>query len=215
MRLPGSRIRQIERLQKYHGDKAAWVLGAWIDTWLAEGPSRIIVVLDLADTEAQRRIDAGEKIGDVAATLANPNDPAAAPLKTTAATLRARLREQNAAPPAQHKASVVHHADLPKVTASSSTDWSDHNGDAANSRYSPLDQINASNFGKLEVAWRFKTDSLGPRAEFQLQATPLVIDGIMYSTAGTRRAVVALDAKTGELITLEPHPEQLTLGGAA
>jgi glucose dehydrogenase len=35
-------------------------------------------------------------------------------------------------------------------------------GDAGATRYSPLDQINASNFNNLEVAWRFKTDSLGP-----------------------------------------------------
>ena len=51
-----------------------------------------------------------------------------------------------------------------------------------------------SNFNKLEVAWRFKTDSLGPRPEFNLQATPLMVNGVLYFTAGTRRAVVALDA---------------------
>ena len=67
-------------------------------------------------------------------------------------------------------------------------------------RYSPLDQINADNFNKLEVAWRFKTDNLGPRPEFNLQATPLMVDGVLYTTAGTRRAVVALDAATGEML---------------
>ena len=67
-------------------------------------------------------------------------------------------------------------------------------------RYSPLDQINASNFNKLEVAWRFKTDNLGPRPEYKLEGTPLMVKGVLYTTAGTRRSVVALDAKTGELL---------------
>ena len=60
--------------------------------------------------------------------------------------------------------------------------------------------INAGNFNTLEVAWRFKTDSLGPRPEFKLEGTPLMVGGMLYATSGTRRAVVALDAKTGELI---------------
>ena len=47
----------------------------------------------------------------------------------------------------------------------------------------------------LEVAWRFKTDSLGPRPEYKLEGTPLVVGGVLYTTAGTRRAVVALDAR--------------------
>src|SRR5690606_32710755 len=38
----------------------------------------------------------------------------------------------------------------------------------------------------------------GPSPEYRLQATPLMVDGVLYSTAGTRRAVIALDAATGE-----------------
>jgi quinoprotein glucose dehydrogenase len=78
-------------------------------------------------------------------------------------------------------------------------EWRSYGADLANTRYSPLDQINAANFKNLEVAWRFKTDNLGPRPEFNLQSTPLVANGILYTTAGTRRAVVALDAATGEM----------------
>src|SRR5438876_1283596 len=77
-------------------------------------------------------------------------------------------------------------------------EWPHYNGDIRGSRYSPLDQINPTNFNKLEVAWRFKTDSLGPRPEFKLEGTPLVINGVLYATGGTRRSVVALDGKTGE-----------------
>ena len=63
----------------------------------------------------------------------------------------------------------------------------------------PLDQINGSNFNQLEVAWRFKTDSLGPFPEYKLEGTPLMVKGTIYTTGGTRRSVIALDAKTGEL----------------
>ena len=76
-------------------------------------------------------------------------------------------------------------------------EWPSYTGDTRGSRYSPLDQIGANNFSSLEVAWRFKTDSLGPRPEFKLEGTPLVVGGVLYTTGGTNRAVVALDAVTG------------------
>ncbi len=81
-------------------------------------------------------------------------------------------------------------------------DWVHYASDIKGTRYMPLDQINASNFSKLEVAWRFSTANLGPRPEFNLQGTPLVINGTLYATGGggNRRAVVALDAATGELL---------------
>ena len=79
-------------------------------------------------------------------------------------------------------------------------DWPAYTGDIRGTRYSPLDQINASNFKDLEVAWRFKTDNLGTRPEYKLEGTPLAVKGVLYTTAGTRRSVVALDAKTGEVM---------------
>src|ERR1041385_7046386 len=72
-----------------------------------------------------------------------------------------------------------------------------YTGDTRGSRYSPLDQITAGKFNKLEVAWRFKTDSMGPRPEFKLEGTPVMVRGVLYATGGTGRAVVALDAVTG------------------
>jgi glucose dehydrogenase len=80
-----------------------------------------------------------------------------------------------------------------------SSEWRSYAGDLRNQHYSPLAQISGSNFNALDVAWRFKTDSLGPRPEFKLEGTPLMVNGVLYTTAGTRRAVVALDAVTGEL----------------
>jgi quinoprotein glucose dehydrogenase len=79
-------------------------------------------------------------------------------------------------------------------------EWPHYTADVRGTRYSPLDQINATNFNKMEVAWRFKTDNLGPFPEYKLEGTPLMIKGVIYTTGGTRRSVIALDAKTGELM---------------
>jgi quinoprotein glucose dehydrogenase len=79
-------------------------------------------------------------------------------------------------------------------------EWRTYGGDLGNTRYSPLAQIDATNFNKLDVAWRFKADNLGPTKEYTFQSTPLMVDGVVYSTAGSRRAVVALDAGSGELL---------------
>jgi quinoprotein glucose dehydrogenase len=84
--------------------------------------------------------------------------------------------------------------------SSRNVEWPHYNADLKGTRYSPADQIDASNFNDLEIAWRFKTDNLGPHPEYKLEGTPLMIKGVLYTTAGTRRAVIALDAKTGELI---------------
>ena len=86
-------------------------------------------------------------------------------------------------------------------------EWRAYGGDLGHTRYSPLDQINAANFSKLEIAWRFKTDNLGPRPEYQFESTPLMVRGVLYSTAGSRRAVVALDAGTGEQLWMHSENE--------
>ena len=79
-------------------------------------------------------------------------------------------------------------------------EWPTYGGDLGHTRYSALDQIDADNFSDLEVAWRFGTENLGPRPEFIFQATPLMVNGMLYTTAGTRRAAVAIDAATGEML---------------
>ncbi len=86
-------------------------------------------------------------------------------------------------------------------------DWSTYGGDLANTRYAALEQINAQNFDKLQVAWRFSTANLGPRVETNLESTPLMVKGVLYSTGGTRRAVVALDAATGEQLWVHSERE--------
>ena len=79
-------------------------------------------------------------------------------------------------------------------------EWSTYGGDLASTRYSPADQIDAGNFGDLELAWTLSTDNFGPEPEYNLQSTPLMVGGVLYTTAGSRRAVIAADAATGELL---------------
>src|SRR5688572_29536997 len=86
-------------------------------------------------------------------------------------------------------------------------EWHAYHGDNRNHHYSPLAQIDGRNFNTLEVAWRLKTDNFGTRPEFKLEGTPLMIGGVLYTTAGTRRAVIALDAATGELLWVHGEPE--------
>ena len=92
-------------------------------------------------------------------------------------------------------------------TAMPGTDWPTYGGNLASQRYSPADQITKDNFNKLEIAWRLKTDFLGPRPDTLYSATPLFADGVLYTTAGMRRAVVALDAATGEMRWMHTEDE--------
>ncbi len=86
-------------------------------------------------------------------------------------------------------------------------EWRSYGGDAGHTRYAPLSQIDATNFSTVTVAWRFKTDHLGPRPEFNFQSTPLMANGVLYTTAGTRRAVAALDPETGEELWIHSEHE--------
>ncbi|MGE0866654.1 MAG: PQQ-binding-like beta-propeller repeat protein [Vicinamibacterales bacterium] len=79
-------------------------------------------------------------------------------------------------------------------------EWRTWGGDLGVTRYAPLDQIRAGNFKDLEVAWRFRTENLGSRPDFNLQTTPLMINGVLYATAGEHRNAVALNAATGEML---------------
>jgi quinoprotein glucose dehydrogenase len=92
-------------------------------------------------------------------------------------------------------------------TGAKNGEWRTYGGDLGNTRYSPLTQINASNFDKLQIAWRFNTANLGPRPEFNLEATPLMVGGVVYSVAGSRRDVVALDATNGEMLWMHTEKE--------
>ena len=86
-------------------------------------------------------------------------------------------------------------------------EWRTYAGDLSNTRYAPLEQINNENFNDLELAWSFDTTAFGPTPEYNFQSTPLMVNGVIYSTVGSRRAVVALDAATGELLWMHRENE--------
>ena len=93
--------------------------------------------------------------------------------------------------------------------AGANSNWLHMAADLSSTRYAPLDQINAANFNQLEVAWRFKADNLGPRrdAYFSANATPLVVNGRLYTTLGMDRYLVSLDAATGQILWIYRHDE--------
>jgi quinoprotein glucose dehydrogenase len=95
-------------------------------------------------------------------------------------------------------ASVVNGASLAQRVVNA--EWLSYHGDSASTHYSPLDLIDADNVQNLEIAWRWYTINHGPQPEFNYEATPLMVDGVLYTTAGRRRDVVAIDPVTGETL---------------
>jgi len=79
-------------------------------------------------------------------------------------------------------------------------EWRFYGGDAGSTKYAPLDQINASNVKQLQIAWRWKAENFGPRPDYNWEVTPLMVRGVLYFTAGSRRDAVAVDAASGETL---------------
>lgn len=84
------------------------------------------------------------------------------------------------------------------LTGTENGEWRYLGGDAGNTRYSPLDQINASNFSDLEQAWIWRSDNFGPNLDYFSRSTPTYVDGMLYTVATPRRQVIAMDPATGE-----------------
>jgi quinoprotein glucose dehydrogenase len=77
-------------------------------------------------------------------------------------------------------------------------EWRFWGGDAFSTRYSPLDQINAENFNKLEVAWQWNAGTFG--SDEYYRTTPLYANGRLFTVATTRRSAMAIDPETGETL---------------
>ena len=89
-------------------------------------------------------------------------------------------------------------------------EWRYLGGDAGHTRAAPqLNQINASNFSELEVAWTWRGDNFGSNVEFTFRSTPLHVDGMLYTVVGQRRQVAAIDAATGETLWTFREPETM------
>ncbi|MGH6897947.1 MAG: PQQ-binding-like beta-propeller repeat protein [Geminicoccaceae bacterium] len=123
----------------------------------------------------------------------------------------ARVRFRPSAParapaPALAVAAALALASLPARPVAAQ-EWTHWGGDAASTRYSPADQINAENFASLEVAWVWRGDNYGPEVDNILRATPIYVAGRLFSVAGSRRTVVAIDPATGETLWTFREPE--------
>jgi quinoprotein glucose dehydrogenase len=94
-------------------------------------------------------------------------------------------------------------------------EWRHAGGNHASAKYAALDQIDASNFAELQIAWRYRSDDLTIPAELSYptsdyRAVPLVINGIMYTNTNHGQ-VVALDPGSGEQLW-RFDPESYLLG---
>ena len=99
---------------------------------------------------------------------------------------------------------------LAQLTGVEDGDWRYLGGDAGHTRASPhLKQINAANFADLEVAWIWRGDNFGPNVEFTARATPVHVNGVLYTVVGQRRQVVAIDAASGETLWTFREPETM------
>ena len=85
--------------------------------------------------------------------------------------------------------------------------WPVWGGDAGSTRYSTLTSIDRTNVDRLEVVWRWKMDNFGPSPESRSQTVPLMVDGVLYATAGMNRDVVAIDAATGQTLWMHRNDE--------
>ncbi len=104
---------------------------------------------------------------------------------------------------------------------SSNGEWPSYAADAGSTKYTALSQIDGGNFAQLEIAWRWQSIDgdldfqalLGPDADVsfgRLQATPLMVDGVLYMLTALNQ-VAALDAASGEV--LWTHDPQVYLSG--
>src|SRR5687767_11740875 len=125
--------------------------------------------------------------------------------RTRAAAVASAPAAAPPAPAAPAAASPV--APRADASAGPTTRWVTYGGNLSSHRYSPANQITKDNFSKLQIAWRLKTDFLGPRPDTLYSATPLQVDRVLYTTAGMRRAAIALDAVTGEMLWMHSEDE--------
>ena len=85
-------------------------------------------------------------------------------------------------------------------TSVNAGDWPVYHGNEFAQRYSPLEQIDATNVESLQIAWNFSTEKFGPPTDFTNPSTPLEIDGVLYADVGSTRNIIALDATSGQLL---------------
>ena len=189
--------------------------GPFLESWHGRDLRRLLERIDAMPPSAPKSLSAADSVAVLAYLLRAaemPGGPAALP--TDRAQLARITFERTRAGAAANAPAVVR--TTPAVSATPppsapvsgpSVGWPTYGGNLASHRYSPADQITKDNFGKLEIAWRLKTDPFGPRPDTLYSATPLLVDRVLYTTAGMRRAVIALNASTGEILWMHSEDE--------
>ncbi len=96
-----------------------------------------------------------------------------------------------------------------------STEWKYWGGDAGQTRYAPLNNINSGNVNRLKVAWRWSADTSGGPESANYKSSPLLDDGVLY-VPWVNHGMAAIDAGTGKTIwTFEPQPTDIGGRGAS
>jgi quinoprotein glucose dehydrogenase len=204
----GADLAGIERAPALSG-------GSFVDSWHGQDLRRLLDRIDTMPPAAPKSLSPAESVALLAFLLRATGMPSGAtPLPADRAQLagvtfeRSRGAATASAPAAAPAAPAVPAAPQPAPTSGATVGtWTTYGANLASHRYSPADQITRDNFGRLQIAWRLKTDFLGPRPDTLYSATPLLVDRTLYTTAGMRRAVVALDAVTGEMRWMHSEDE--------
>jgi mono/diheme cytochrome c family protein len=183
-----------------HGDdlggreKATALAGAqFLDAWNGKDLRRLYDGIERMPPTAPKSLSAAQYTSVLAFLLRNAGMPAGSTaLPSDRAQLASIVFGNPAAgavagapaPPAVPAAGAAPRGGpAPARTAAISTGpdttWTTYGGNLASQRYSPADQITKDNFNQLEIAWRLKTDFLGPRPDTLYSATPLVVVGTL------------------------------------
>jgi quinoprotein glucose dehydrogenase len=190
--------------------------GQFLDAWHGRDLRRLLERIDTMPPTAPKSLSAAESVAVLAFMLRAAEMPAGTAALPTGRDQLARITFERSraaaaasAPPPAQTAPPTPAAAQPAAPAKGTTvgTWTTYGSNLASHRYSPADQLTKDNFSKLEIAWRLKTDFLGPRPDNLYSATPLLVDRTLYTTAGTRRAVIALDAVSGEMRWMHSEDE--------
>src|SRR4051812_35840490 len=193
---------------------------AFVDAWSGKDLRQLLDRLEAMPPTAPGSLTAAEYTSVLAFLLRNAQMPSGSAALPTDRAQLARITfgqptgvgggaatTRNTAPPAGATPAAPPTRPAAAPTGGPSTTWPTYGGNLASQRYSPADQITSDNFNKLEIAWRLKTDFLGPRPDTLYSATPLLVGRVIYTTAGMRRAAIALDAVTGEMLWMHAEDE--------
>jgi quinoprotein glucose dehydrogenase len=208
-----------ERCASCHGPDLAGIErapalagGAFLEAWHGRDLRRLLERIETMPPSAPKSLSPVESVAVLAFILRAAEMPAgpaalpADPAQLARVTFERSRGATVASAPAAVATPAAPVASQPSSGATVGT-WTTYAGNLAGHRYSPADQINKDNFSKLQIAWRLKTDFLGPRPDTLYSATPLLVDRVLYTTAGMRRAVIALNASSGEMLWMHSEDE--------